>query len=130
MNPEHDHEPHETAGRAEPVEPMAAAELINTPDAIRARGLRTTSQRGLSAGRWSGRGVEWVRPSDLLARHGAAWAGRGIDFEVELARRTRRTALTGSQTMAERARRLPPLSAFGQRHRQVQNPGRTAVGSS
>ena len=47
MNPEL----HETAGRAELVEPMAAAELINAPDAVRARGLCTTSQRGLSAGR-------------------------------------------------------------------------------
>ena len=31
------------------------------------------------------RGIEWVRPTDLLARQSATLAGRGIDFEAELA---------------------------------------------
>ena len=70
------------------------------------------------------RGVEWVRPTDLMARHSAALAGRGIDFEVELTRRTRnlpaqavragRRRISDAQSVeAERARRLPPVSDFG-----------------
>src|SRR5690625_6347316 len=42
--------------------------------------------------------------SDLLTRHGAALAGRGIDFEVELARRTRTTTATGLRGIGDRAR--------------------------
>ena len=69
-------------------------------------------------------GVEWVRPTDLLASRSGRVAGRGIDFQAELARRTRRlpgqtvraTHRTVRSTAAkgsERARRLPPVSAFG-----------------
>ena len=36
-----------------------------------------------------GRGVEWMRPTDLLARHSAQAAGRGLNFQAEMARRTR-----------------------------------------
>ncbi|MBD4582297.1 hypothetical protein GUG60_24430, partial [Xanthomonas citri pv. citri] len=74
------------------------------------------------------RGVEWVRPTDLLARHGAALAGRGIDFEVELARRTRTATNTGVRGVGERARRLPPLSAFGRSRTTESVPSRSPVG--
>ncbi len=37
-----------------------------------------------------GRGIEWVRPSDLIAASSARVAGRGIDLHAELARRVRR----------------------------------------
>lgn len=87
----------------------------------------------------AGRGVEWVRPSDLMTRAGGRVAGRGIDFEAELARRARRLPATGVRatgrglgharrrvaahkqasrqrhTGRERAHRLPPVSEFGQR---------------
>ncbi|CAM2989927.1 hypothetical protein [Skermania piniformis] len=66
------------------------------------------------------RGVEWVRPSDLLVSRSARLAGRGIDFQAELSRRTRRlpeqtyrATRTGVRTMSERARKLPPVTAFG-----------------
>ncbi len=66
------------------------------------------------------RGVEWVRPSDLLVSRSARLAGRGIDFQAELSRRARRlpgqtyrATRTGMRTMSERARRLPPATAFG-----------------
>jgi hypothetical protein len=69
-------------------------------------------------------GVEWVRPSELLASRSARVAGRGIDFQAELARRTRRapghvargtrrSARAGARFVSERARRLPPVSDFG-----------------
>lgn len=69
-------------------------------------------------------GVEWVRPSELLASRSARVAGRGIDFQAELARRARRApgqivrgARRGVRARArfvsERARRLPPVSDFG-----------------
>lgn len=69
-------------------------------------------------------GVEWVRPSELLASQSARIAGRGIDFEAELARRTRRvpghvvrgtrrSVRAEARFVSERARRLPPVSDFG-----------------
>jgi hypothetical protein len=68
----------------------------------------------------SGSGVEWVRPSELMASRSARVAGRGIDFQAELTRRARRvpgqaerTARAGTRAVGQRARRLPPLSSFG-----------------
>lgn len=69
-------------------------------------------------------GVEWVRPTELLASRSGRIAGRGIDFQAELSRRarrvpgqtvraTRRGARTTATKVSERARRLPPASAFG-----------------
>ena len=57
--------------------------------------------------------VVWVRASDLLNTGAGRIAGRGIDFEAELARRMRRTPTTTRRAMRERADRLPPLSEFG-----------------
>lgn len=37
-----------------------------------------------------GRGIAWVRPSDLIASSTARIAGRGIDLQADLARRVRR----------------------------------------
>lgn len=81
--------------------------------------------------RWDARGVAWVRPTDLVAQSSARWAGRGISFETELARRMRRlpveaTAATRA-AIAERARRLPPVSAFG-RSRGSGHSGATRSG--
>ncbi|MBO1903252.1 hypothetical protein J4H92_15010 [Leucobacter weissii] len=69
-------------------------------------------------------GVEWVRSGDLMARGGSRIAGRGIDLQAELARRSRyglvragrsvgRGMRTTGHAAGERARRLPPASAFG-----------------
>ncbi len=73
-----------------------------------------------AAAKKKARGVEWVRPSDLLVSRSARLAGRGIDFQAELSRRARRlpgqtyrATRTGMRTMSERARRLPPATAFG-----------------
>lgn len=83
-------------------------------------------------------GVEWVRPTDLLAARTGRVAGQGIDFHAELARRTRRApgqayrgvrtvARSGARAVSERARRLPPVTAFGRggspRHSWVSRSG-------
>ncbi len=105
-------------------------EKPETPEAVQ---VAQTSRAGMNdarrvatgTGRYA-RGVEWVRPTDLLARHGAALAGRGIDFEVELARRTRAPITAGTRLLGERARRLPPVSEFGRgsrSHSWVTRPG-------
>jgi hypothetical protein len=60
-----------------------------------------------------GRGIEWVRPTDLLVRGGSRVAGAGIDFHADLARRARESAASGTRAMSPRAKRLPPVSAFG-----------------
>jgi hypothetical protein len=64
--------------------------------------------------RTSRNGLEWVRASDLLSSGGGRIAGRGLDFETELARRLRRAPSAIRQAIHERADRLPPLSEFGQ----------------
>jgi len=83
-------------------------------------------------------GVEWVRPSDLLASRMGRAAGQGIDFQAELARRARRVpaqayrgtrpvARSGGRVVSERARKLPPETAFGrwagERHSWVSRSG-------
>ncbi|MFK4763097.1 hypothetical protein ACI3KS_19400, partial [Microbacterium sp. ZW T5_45] len=80
-----------------------------------------------------------VRPTDLLAARTGRVAGQGIDFQAELARRTRRApgqayrgartvARSGIRVVSERARRLPPVTAFGRgggspRHSWVSRSG-------
>jgi hypothetical protein len=59
-------------------------------------------------------GIVWVRASDLLSTGTGRIAGRGIDFEANLAQRMRRTPATTRRAIRERADRLPPLSEFGQ----------------
>ena len=45
---------------------------------------------GADPGSRVGRGVAWVRPTDLIASSTARIAGRGINFQTELAHRARR----------------------------------------
>lgn len=136
MNPDHDHQQQEPRRRPPVPEtdhpPSTPAEQVETPEAVQAAriaGLRGNSRERLAhdAG-LRARGVEWVRPTDLLARHGAALAGRGIDFEIELARRTRTATNTGVRGFGERARRLPPLSAFGRSRTTQSVPSRSPIG--
>ena len=72
--------------------------------------------------------MEWVRPTDLIARHSASLSGRGIDFEAELARRARAPIANRMHDLADRARRLPPLSAFGRSGATPESPVRSGVG--
>lgn len=43
------------------------------------------------------RGVAWVRPSELPAMLGSTWAGRGIDLQSELVRRSRRVPIRAAR---------------------------------
>ena len=45
---------------------------------------------GADPGSRVGRGIAWVRPTDLIASSTARFAGRGINFQTELAHRARR----------------------------------------
>lgn len=75
------------------------------------------------------RGIEWVRPTDLISRGSASLAGRGIDLEVEMARKARAPMVDGLKSLGGRARRLSPLSTFGHGARH-HAPTRAAVGKS
>mgnify|MGYP000953744008 FL=1 len=96
------------------------AGATGTPDAIEAshtsRRVDPAVDPALSRERRVGRGVEWVRPTDLMARTGSRVARAGIDFQADMARRSRHAATTSARALAVRARRLPPVSAFGRGH--------------
>ncbi|HWV50627.1 MAG TPA: hypothetical protein VN035_14330 [Microbacterium sp.] len=88
-------------------------ESVETPDAIEAAKIARAGEGETTPDRFRARGVEWVRPTDLLARHGARLAGNGIDFQAGISYRSRQAALAKVRSLADRAKRLPPLSAFG-----------------
>lgn len=101
-------------------------EASTTPEAVRAAQVARAEKQHAAVVR--GRGVEWVRPTDLMARHSANVAGRGLDFQAELARRTRTPLRIGMQAARDRARRLPPITAFGRRTVTTSAPTRPGVG--
>lgn len=97
---------------------VAASEnSVRTTSAPEAVEAASVQGHGRSAGTnpafYRGRGVEWVRPTDLMVRGGSRVAGAGINFQAELRRRTYQATATSARGIAERARHLPPLSAFG-----------------
>lgn len=123
------------AGGPEEAEAAEVSALARHRDPSARRG-RTGTTRTVDADR-AGRGVTWVRPSDLMTQAGGRIAGAGISFEAELARRARRApvravvaprhALRARQTEREnlhlgagrdRVPRLPELSEFGQSRRR------------
>lgn len=106
--------------------PGLGGDVEGVPEAVKARTARTTSR---PVGGQVGRGVEWVRPTDLLARRGATVAGRGIHFQTALSQKTRHGIAVGSRRVGDRAARLAPLSAFGHGRGQSVS-GRSAVGMS
>lgn len=85
------------------------------PDAVEAVDVvhRGRMLRMSNLDAFGGRRVEWVRPSDLLAQQSARLAGRGLDFQASLLERAHSAGTTRIRDFVERARRLPPLSAFG-----------------
>lgn len=102
------------------VETTATDEIADAAEAAEV-------ERKLEAHR--ARGIEWVRPTDLIARNTASLAGRGIDMEVEMSRKAREPLVAGLRNLGYRARRLSPLSAFGHGARH-HAPTRAAVGKS
>ena len=111
--------PNEPRERPEPVE------AATVPEAVRAAQVaREDKQHAIVRGR----GVEWVRPTDLIVRSSGTLAGRGIEFNSEQGRRFRSSLAAGARSVSERAKRLPPLSAFGRRGQHVERPARSGVG--
>lgn len=90
---------------------------------------RTAAQQ---AARMPQRRAVWVRPSELLTQAGGRAAGRGIDLQTELARRARRlpaqAVAAGRRTSSRRARRLPPVTAFGRRSASQPATARAGIG--
>lgn len=86
----------------------------STPEAVEAASVQHhRGSAGINPALYRGRGVEWVRPTDLMARGGSRVAGAGINFQTELRRRTHQATATNARSIAEQVRRLPPISAFG-----------------
>lgn len=54
-----------------------------------------------------GRGLEWVRPSDLIAAHSARLAGHGLNLQTDLAQRVRQLPHRAS-TAKRRGRPVTP----------------------
>lgn len=105
-----------------------AAEVAGTPDAVKQQTARRDAVRE-RMDQVRGRGVEWVRPTDLIVRSSGTLAGRGIEFNSEQRRRFRSSLAAGARSVSERAKRLlPPLSAFGRRGQHVEGPARSGVG--
>ncbi|MFZ2481123.1 MAG: hypothetical protein WAW78_10710 [Propioniciclava sp.] len=96
----------------------------SAPEAVQAadvdRGSRDTKELEVER---PARGVDWVRPSDLLSRASGALARSGIDFQAGLAQRARSGIVAGAKASASRVRRLAPLSAFGRGEPAVEQRG-------
>ena len=143
-NPHEQHDDPRLEAVPEPDQPEQPSQVQQVPEAVGA--ADTSKRRNIVAAesdtpeaeaadveqklqQHRSRGVEWVRPTDLIARNSAAMAGRGIDLESELARQARAPVVEGVKNLGERAKRLAPLSAFGHGARH-QPPTRAAVGKS
>lgn len=78
------------------------------------------------------RAVVWMRPTELMTTTTGRVVGRGIDFQAELARRTRalpvQAAAATRHGIRERTRHLAPLSAFGNSGVHHSSLGRDAIG--
>lgn len=108
------------------VDPAEEAQAAGTPDAVKEAAARKAAKERLAQVR--GRGVDWVRPTDLIAQRGGDVSRRGIDLTTAGNRRMRAPIDRGARWVAERARRLPPLSAFGRRGGTDQGQVRSGVG--
>lgn len=106
--------------------PAETTDAAGTPDAVQDAESRKAVKEKLAQVR--GRGVDWVRPTDLLAQGGGTLSRRGIDRTTEMNRHVRAPIEKGARWVAERAKRLPPLSAFGRRGGAEQGPRRSGVG--
>ncbi len=106
--------------------PVEDAEAAGTPDAIKEATSRRTAKE--KPARVRGRGVDWVRPTDLFAHGGGALSRRGIDLTAAGSRQLRAPIDKGARWAAVGARRLPPLSAFGRRSGTDRGQARPGVG--
>lgn len=122
----HQHPEPEPPPARNDADPAETTEAAGTPDAVKAAESRKAAKEKLA--RVRGRGVDWVRPTDLIAQGGGTLSRRGIDRTAEMNRHLRAPIEKGARWVAERAKRLPPLSAFGRRGGAEQGPRRSGVG--
>ena len=78
----------------------------------------------------SERGVTWMRISDAIASGSGKIAGRGLNLEVDLARRIHRQHAVTRHAIRKRTHLLPPLSEFGGGDRLVRSVVRNALNRS
>jgi hypothetical protein len=113
MNPhehDHQHQPDPEARQAPTAENAGVPEAIGAADVTRDRGHEIPEQ-GVEGRR--ARGVDWVRPNDLLARGTGRMSRAAIDFNTHLSEQSRQGLVTGAKWVGVQARKLPHLSAFG-----------------
>jgi hypothetical protein len=108
-----------------PTVKTATPEVGVVPDAVKQSSRQTAKDR-LAAAR--GRGIEWVRASDLITRGTSRVAGVGIRFHQTGGVQTRRGLASGVSAVSRRARGLPPVSAFGRRSTTPMGSSRFGVG--
>jgi hypothetical protein len=118
-------EPIATPRHEAPTAKTAIPEVGVVPDAIKQSPHETAKDRLASV---RGRGVEWVRASDLITRGTGRVAGAGIRFHQEVGVQTRRGLASGVSAVSRRARELPPVSAFGRRNAPATAATRSGVG--
>ena len=107
------------------TEPVSA--VVEVPDAVKQAEVATpTAKERLGAVR--GRGVTWVRPTDLITRGASTVAGRGIEWNTAAGVRARQGLASGVRAGSSRVRRLPPLSAFGRSRGPSEGQVRSGVG--
>jgi len=68
----------------QPQDTVAALAVHRDPSVPRSSETDVTVQRGIA----------WVRPSELPTLIGSRWAGRGIDLQSELVRRSRNAPIS------------------------------------
>lgn len=114
--------------RPEPSQDEAIRD--GTPDAVKQPPLPRSSPDGARQvlGQVRGRGVDWVRPSDLFARGGSRLAWRPMDFQARQGYRLRSALASPARLVSGRARRLPPVSAFGRSSSSTAGAVRGSVG--
>ncbi|WP_286689348.1 MULTISPECIES: hypothetical protein [unclassified Aeromicrobium] len=126
MQEQHRSEPEPPPHERNDPDPAETTEAAGTPDAVKDAESRKGAKEKLA--RVRGRGVDWVRPTDLIAQGGGRLSRRGIDRTADMNRHVRAPIEKGARWVAERAKRLPPLSAFGRRGGTEQGPRRSGVG--
>lgn len=126
MREQHRSEPEPPPPARNDPDPGEATEAAGTPDAVKDAESRKAAKEKLA--RVRGRGVDWVRPTDLIAQGGGRLSRRGIDRTADMNRHVRAPIEKGARWVADRAKRLPPLSAFGHRGGAEQGPRRSGVG--
>lgn len=112
--------PHENEHHPQPEpEPKQnpAAEATGAPEAIGAADVaHDPDQTAAGVGSRRARGVDWVRPNDLLARGSGRVSRAAIDFNTYLAQQSQKGIVTGAKWLGAQARKLPHPSMFGRGH--------------